>query len=49
MLSLYPSQAPMTLTQMRRNADGRFVIDGIKVEFHENGRLKYFADMSKGN
>ena len=47
-LSLYPSQAPMTLTQMRRNADGRFVIDGIKVEFHENGRLKSFADMSRG-
>jgi tetratricopeptide (TPR) repeat protein len=48
MLSLYPSQAPMTLSQMRRTADGRFVIDGIKVEFHENGRLKSFADMSKG-
>jgi tetratricopeptide (TPR) repeat protein len=48
MLSLYPSRAPMILTQMRRTADGRFVIDGIKVEFHENGRLKYFADMSGG-
>ena len=48
MLSLYPSRAPMILTQMRRNTDGRFIIDGIKVEFYENGRLKYFADFFQG-
>jgi tetratricopeptide (TPR) repeat protein len=48
MLSLYASQAPLTLTQVRRNTDGRSIIDGVKVEFHANGRLKYFADMSLG-
>ena len=48
MLSLYPSQAPLSLAQVRRNTDGRFVNDGIKVEFHENGRLKYFADIDQG-
>jgi len=48
MLSLYPSRAPLGLSQVRHSADGRFVTDGIKVEFHENGRLKYFADISQG-
>ena len=48
MLALYPSQAPLSLAQVRRNANGRFINDGIKVEFYENGRLKYFADFDQG-
>jgi len=47
-LSLYPSQAPLSLMQVRYGAEGRPVTDGIKAEFYENGRLKYFADISQG-
>jgi tetratricopeptide (TPR) repeat protein len=47
-LNLYPSQAPHTLAQVSRDASGRFVTDGIEVEFYENGRLKYFADIAQG-
>ncbi len=48
MLSLYPSQAPLSLAQVRRNTEGRFIYDGTKAEFYENGRLKYFADFDQG-
>jgi tetratricopeptide (TPR) repeat protein len=47
-LTLYPSEAPHTLTQVRRDVNGQAVIDGVKVEFYENGRLKYFADIDQG-
>jgi tetratricopeptide (TPR) repeat protein len=47
-LTQYPSEAPHTLAQMRRDANGSLVTDGIEVEFYENGRLKYFADIDQG-
>jgi hypothetical protein len=47
-LDIYPSRAPRRLSQVRPGPDGYPVIDGIEVEFYENGRLKYFADVEKG-
>jgi len=48
MLALYPSTAPRKLVQLRLDASGRQVPDGIEVEFYENGRLKHFADVTQG-
>ena len=48
MLDFYPSRAPHTLAQVRPGPDGYPVLDGIKAEFHENGRLKYFMDVIQG-
>jgi hypothetical protein len=42
------SLAPRTLIQVRRDADGKRIRDGIEVEFHENSRLKYFLNISRG-
>lgn len=47
-LELYPSQAPRKLVQMRYDAGGRPVPDGIEVEFYENGRIKRFLDVVRG-
>ena len=47
-LDIYPSRAPRKLVQLRRDAGGRQVADGIEVEFHENGRLKRFLDIDQG-
>jgi tetratricopeptide (TPR) repeat protein len=47
-LDIYPSMAPRKLVQLRREASGRAVPDGIEVEFYENGRLKYFVDIDQG-
>ena len=48
MLDIYPSISPRLLVQVRRDANGRPVRDGIEVEFHENGRLKRFLDIDYG-
>lgn len=48
MLGLYPSQAPRRLVQIRPDASGRPVPDGIEVEFYENGRIQSFVDVSQG-
>jgi tetratricopeptide (TPR) repeat protein len=47
-LDTYSSKAPRMLEQVRPGPDGHPFIDGIKVEFYENGRLKYFADVKQG-
>ncbi len=48
LLDFYPSQAPLALAQVRTGSDGHPVVDGIKAKFHENGRIKYFADVLHG-
>jgi tetratricopeptide (TPR) repeat protein len=48
MLEQYPSRAPRKLLQVRYDAAGRPVPDGIEVEFHENGRIKRFLDVVRG-
>jgi len=48
MLDIYPSIAPRQLVQVRYDNRGRPVVDGIEVEFHENGRLKRFLDVDQG-
>jgi len=47
-LASYPSAAPRKLVQGRINDGGKFIQDGIAVEFHENGRLKQFVDYELG-
>ena len=47
-LDTYPSLAPRKLVQARRDTSGNRVLDGIEVEFHENGRLKRFLDIKQG-
>jgi tetratricopeptide (TPR) repeat protein len=47
-LAIYPSQAPLSLVQMRRDSNGRPVPDGIKVEFYENGRVKHYQEFGRG-
>ena len=48
LLDQYPSRAPRKLVQMRYDASGRPVPDGIEVEFYENGRIKRFLDVDRG-
>ncbi len=47
-LEPYPSEAPKKLVQLRRDSSGRYTAHGIIAEFHENGRLKSFTDVSSG-
>ena len=47
-LERYPSGAPRRLVQVRSNASGAFIPDGVEAEFHENGRLKRFVDLDLG-
>jgi tetratricopeptide (TPR) repeat protein len=47
-LSRYPSGAPHKLVQGRLDSNGRFLPDGVEVEFYENGRLKRFLDIERG-
>jgi hypothetical protein len=47
-LEIYPSLSPRKVAQVRYDAGGRGVPDGIEVEFHENGRLKRFQDFDQG-
>lgn len=46
-LDSYPGLAPRKLEQLRRDANGRSISDGIEAEFYENGRLKRFRDLSQ--
>jgi antitoxin component YwqK of YwqJK toxin-antitoxin module len=48
MLDFYPSRAPRKLVQVRYDANGRPVPDGIEVEFYANGRIKRFLDIDDG-
>ncbi len=48
MLDFYPLRAPLALAQVRSGPDGYPVLDGIKAEFHKNGRLIYFTDVIQG-
>lgn len=48
LLEIYPSLTPRRLAQVRYDANGRSVPDGIEVEWHENGRLKRFQDFDMG-
>lgn len=48
LLDVYPSRAPKMLTQVRKDPTGRFIPEGIQVEFYENGRIKLFIDVSGG-
>jgi tetratricopeptide (TPR) repeat protein len=48
LLDEYPSHAPRKLVQVRRDAGGRDVPDGIEAEWYENGRLKRFLDVDNG-
>ena len=47
-LETYASSAPKRLVQMRLDENGRQIVDGISVEFYENGRLKRFLDVKRG-
>ena len=47
-LEIYPSVAPRKLVQVRHDASGRTVADGIEVEFYENGRIKHFRGYRPG-
>ncbi len=48
LLENYPSGAPRKLVQVRRDAGGREIPDGIEAEWYENGRLKRFLDVDNG-
>jgi hypothetical protein len=48
LLDYFPSQAPRKLVQVRRDANGRNIPDGIEVEWYENGRLRRFLDVDHG-
>jgi tetratricopeptide (TPR) repeat protein len=49
LLETHPSLAPRKLMQVRRDQEsGRNVIDGIAVEFYENGRVKSLTDFDQG-
>jgi tetratricopeptide (TPR) repeat protein len=48
LLDVYSSRAPHKLVQVRQDASGREVTDGIEVEWHENGRIKRFLDIDQG-
>jgi tetratricopeptide (TPR) repeat protein len=48
LLEVYPSLTPRRLVQVRYDAGGRSIIDGIDVEWHENGHLKRFQDFDMG-
>jgi tetratricopeptide (TPR) repeat protein len=47
-MTRYSSSAPRRLVQGRLDAGGKFIPDGIDVEFHENGRLMRFVDIDQG-
>ncbi len=48
LMDAYSPGVPKQLVQVRNGANGNRVRDGIEVEFYENGRLKRFLDISKG-
>lgn len=47
-LETYPSRAPRRLLQVRRDGRGKQVVDGVQVEFFENGRIRLFSDHVMG-
>jgi len=47
-LKRHPSGAPRRMAQVRLNATGRYIADGIWTEWYENGQLKRFADYVNG-
>jgi tetratricopeptide (TPR) repeat protein len=47
-LNRYPSGAPSKIVQVRPDASGQNIPNGIWTEWYESGRLKHFADYSKG-
>jgi tetratricopeptide (TPR) repeat protein len=47
-LKRHPSGAPRRIAQVRLNATGRYIADGIWTEWYENGQLKRFADYASG-
>ncbi|MBI5441068.1 MAG: tetratricopeptide repeat protein [Deltaproteobacteria bacterium] len=48
LLEIYPNITPRRVVQVRYDASGRAVPDGIEVEWHENGRIKRFLDVAQG-
>ncbi len=52
-LDIYPASdpskiAPRLLMQVRRDATGRPLTDGIEVEWYATGRIKHFRDQDQG-
>jgi tetratricopeptide (TPR) repeat protein len=48
LLDISPTRAPRKLVQLRPDASGRNIIDGIEVEFFENGRIERYMDYVNG-
>jgi tetratricopeptide (TPR) repeat protein len=44
----YPDGTPSKLVQWGQDGKGQTVADGIRVEFHANGRVKQLVDMDRG-
>ena len=44
----YPSGAPHVFSQARLDPGGRYISDGIRTEWYENGELKRYADYANG-
>jgi tetratricopeptide (TPR) repeat protein len=47
-LKRYPSGAPRQIVQVRSDATGRYVPDGISTEWYEGGELERFRDYADG-
>jgi tetratricopeptide (TPR) repeat protein len=47
-LKRYPSGALLRVVQMKPDATGRYILDGIWTEWYEGGELKRFVDYSGG-
>lgn len=43
-ITQHESGAPRVFSQARPNREGRYVSDGIRTEWYENGRLRRYAD-----
>ncbi len=44
----YPSGFPRTISQVRRDASGREIPDGIRTEWHPGGELGSYAEFERG-
>ena len=47
-LKNYPSGALLRIVQVKPDATGRYILDGIWTEWHEGGELMRFVDYSRG-
>jgi tetratricopeptide (TPR) repeat protein len=47
-LEKYPSGAPSKVVQLRPDAAGQYIPNGIWTEWYESGELKRFVDYAKG-